>query len=71
LKLPGNQGHGHQSGPPVQQLNVILSVVLATWLLDETLTPLLILRSYLVILGPVIMLRDRRKISLSEEPIRM
>jgi len=47
---------------PVQQLNVILSLVLAIWLLDETLTPLRLMGICLVILGPMIMLRDRKKI---------
>ncbi len=45
---------------PIQQSNLILSLALAVWLLDEVLTPLRFLGIGLVILGPIVMLRGRR-----------
>lgn len=52
---------------PVQQLNIIMTLALAIWLLDETLTPLRIFGIFLIVLGPIIMLRDRKKISAKIE----
>jgi len=48
---------------PVQQTNIILTLVLAMWLLDESLTPLRMFGIALLLIGPFIMLRDRKKIS--------
>ena len=46
---------------PIQQTNIILTLVLALWLLDESLTPLRMLGIVLLLIGPFIMLRDRKK----------
>lgn len=48
---------------PVQQMNVILALGLAMWLLGEVLTPLRMLGIALVLIGPFIMLLDRKKFS--------
>ncbi len=46
---------------PIQQTNIILTLVLAMWLLDESLTPLRMFGIALLLIGPFIMLRDRKK----------
>jgi drug/metabolite transporter (DMT)-like permease len=48
---------------PFQQSSVIVSLVLAMFLLGETLTPLRLFGIILVLLGPLIMIRDRKKFS--------
>jgi drug/metabolite transporter (DMT)-like permease len=48
---------------PIQQTNIILTLVLAVWLLDESLTPLRLVGILLLLVGPFIMLRDRKKFS--------
>ena len=48
---------------PLQQLSVILSLTLAIIFLDETLTPIRFFGIFLVLLGPIIMLRDRKTFS--------
>src|SRR5439155_27245980 len=45
---------------PIQQVNLILTLALAIWLLGETLTPLRIFGIVLVILGPSISARAKR-----------
>ena len=49
-----------QSGP-IQQVSLLLSLVLALAFLDEGLTPLRLLGIVLILLGPVIILRQRMK----------
>ena len=46
---------------PLQQLSVILSLILAVIFLNETLTPIRFIGILLVLLGPIIMLQDRKK----------
>jgi drug/metabolite transporter (DMT)-like permease len=45
---------------PLQNLSVILSITLAILFLDETLTPMRIFGIALILLGPIIMLRDHK-----------
>ncbi len=46
---------------PVQQSNLIISLVLAIWILGETLTPLKLLGIGLILLGPYYALRQQNK----------
>jgi drug/metabolite transporter (DMT)-like permease len=46
---------------PIQQLNLIISLVLAIWILGEELTPFRVLGIALVILGPAFTLERRKK----------
>ena len=48
---------------PIQQWNVILSLALAMWFLDETLGPLRVFGIILLLVGPLIMVRDHGKFS--------
>jgi drug/metabolite transporter (DMT)-like permease len=43
---------------PVQQVNLIFTLAVAIWLLDETLTPLRILGIALILLGPSLTMRE-------------
>ena len=45
---------------PIQQINLIFTLLLAIWILGETLTPLRILGIALVLLGPSFTLREGR-----------
>jgi len=45
---------------PIQQSHLLMSLILAIWILDEMLTPLRILGILLVIAGPMVMLHWRR-----------
>jgi uncharacterized membrane protein len=49
---------------PVQQINLIFTLLLAIWMLGETLTPLRMLGIALVLLGPSFTLRERGAKSL-------
>jgi len=53
---------------PVMQFSLIVSLVLAIVFLGETLTPLRILGIVLILVGPTVVSRDRRKLSL-EAPL--
>ena len=44
---------------PIQQINLIFTLLLAVWILGETLTPLRVLGIGLVLLGPSFTLRQR------------
>jgi uncharacterized membrane protein len=44
---------------PIQQINLIVTLLLAIWILGETLTPLRVLGIALVLLGPSFTLRER------------
>jgi uncharacterized membrane protein len=44
---------------PIQQINLIVTLLLAIWILGETLTPLRMLGIALVLLGPSFTLRER------------
>jgi uncharacterized membrane protein len=44
---------------PIQQINLIFTLLLAIWILGETLTPLRVLGIVLVLLGPSFTLRQR------------
>jgi uncharacterized membrane protein len=44
---------------PIQQINLIVTLLLAIWILGETLTPLRMLGIVLVLLGPSLTLRER------------
>src|SRR5258707_7300123 len=44
---------------PIQQINLIVTLLLAIWILGETLTPLRLLGIVLVLLGPSFTLRER------------
>jgi uncharacterized membrane protein len=44
---------------PIQQFNLIVTLLLAIWILGETLTPLRVLGIALVLLGPSFTLRER------------
>jgi uncharacterized membrane protein len=44
---------------PIQQINLIFTLLLAVWILGETLTPLRLLGIVLVLLGPSFTLRQR------------
>ncbi|MEA2937248.1 MAG: hypothetical protein QOC56_752 [Alphaproteobacteria bacterium] len=46
---------------PVQQVNLIVTLVLAVWLLGEQFTPLKILGIALILLGPTLTMRGRRQ----------
>ena len=59
--LRATQAMGGLLVRPLQQLSVILSLILAVIFLNETLTPIRFLGILLVLLGPIIMLRDRKK----------
>src|SRR5438552_5729020 len=48
---------------PVQQVNLVVTLCLALWLLGEQLTPLRILGIALVLLGPAIISRARHKVA--------
>ncbi len=52
---------------PIQQINLIISLALAIWILGEVLTPLRILGIILVLLGPSVTLREKNKAPPSEE----
>src|ERR1700757_4689436 len=45
---------------PIQQINLILTLFLAIWILGETLNPLRLLRIVRVLLGPSFTLREGR-----------
>jgi uncharacterized membrane protein len=49
---------GTNLAAPVQQINLIVTLVAAIWILGETLTPLRILGILLVLLGPSLTLRE-------------
>jgi drug/metabolite transporter (DMT)-like permease len=49
---------GTNLASPVQQINLIVTLVLAIWVLGETLTLLRILGIALILLGPSVMLRE-------------
>src|SRR5437899_5280325 len=46
---------------PIQQINLIFTLLLAIWILGETLTPLRVLGIALVLLGPSFTLRPRAR----------
>ncbi len=52
---------------PVQQMSVLLAVVLAIAILDETLTALRVAGIVLVIAGPILMMPDRKKFRAKTE----
>ena len=54
---------------PIHQLNVLLALVLALWLLDEVLTPLRIFGIVLVMLGPLFVLQERKAFSAKMEAL--
>jgi len=49
---------------PIQQVNLVITLVLAIWLLGEQLTLIRMLGIVLVVLGPVVTMRDLGKILL-------
>jgi uncharacterized membrane protein len=55
---------------PVQQINLIFTLLLAIWILGETLTPLRVLGIALVLLGPSFTLRARKAKSVPALPAR-
>lgn len=55
------QAMGNNLVGPIVQSSLIISLVGAVWLLDETLTPLRILGILLILAGPLVMLRTRKK----------
>ncbi|MEX0752756.1 MAG: EamA family transporter [Xanthobacteraceae bacterium] len=52
---------GANLAAPVQQTNLIIALVLAIWILGETLTPLRVLGIGLILLGPYYALREKNK----------
>src|SRR5262245_16185478 len=46
---------------PVQQFNLLVTLVLAIWLLGEYLTPLKILGIALILVGPTLTMQSRKK----------
>lgn len=57
---------------PVQQFNLVITLAVALWVLDEHLTPLKILGIVLILLGPILILRSpakKRERPVSEEKI--
>jgi uncharacterized membrane protein len=46
---------------PIQQVNLVISLVLAIWILGEELTPLRMIGILLVVLGPTFTLEKRKK----------
>lgn len=54
------QAMGTNLVAPVQQLNLLVTLVLAIWLLGEYLTPLKIIGIGLILLGPTLALRSRQ-----------
>src|SRR5258708_32699643 len=57
---------------PIQQINLIVTLLLAIWILGETLTPLRMLGIALVLLGPGVTLREREPKSAArvQAPLR-
>ena len=51
---------------PIQQINLIFTLLLAIWILGETLTPLRMLGIALVLLGPSFTLRAEAPVSPTE-----
>ena len=49
---------GTNLAAPVQQINLIVTLALAIWMLGETLTPLRILGIALILLGPGFTMRE-------------
>lgn len=58
---------GANLAAPVQQVNLIISLVLAIWILGESLTPLRILGIGLVLLGPYYALRTKKEPAVATE----
>jgi len=54
---------------PIHQLNVLIALVLAIWLLGESLTPLRIFGIVLVMLGPLFVLQERKAFSAKMEAL--
>jgi uncharacterized membrane protein len=54
---------------PIQQVNLVVTLCLAIWLLGEELTPLKILGIALVLIGPALTMRDRDKGKASERDV--
>ena len=54
---------------PVQQLNLLVTLVIAVWLLGEHLTPLKILGIALILLGPTFTIRSRKGAAPAERPV--
>jgi drug/metabolite transporter (DMT)-like permease len=54
---------------PVQQLNLLVTLVIAVWLLGEHLTPLKILGIALILLGPTFTIRSRKGAAAAERPV--
>lgn len=66
------QAMGTNLVAPVQQLNLLVTLVLAVWLLGEYLTPLKILGIGLILLGPTLALQTKTPVgerAVSEETI--
>lgn len=62
---------GANLAAPVQQVNLIISLVLAIWVLGESLTPLRILGIGLVLLGPYYALRTKKEAApLTEKAVK-
>jgi drug/metabolite transporter (DMT)-like permease len=55
------QAMGNNLVGPIQQSSLLISLGGAVWLLDETLTPLRLVGIALILLGPLVMLRSRKK----------
>jgi uncharacterized membrane protein len=59
---------GTNLAAPVQQVNLIVTLVLAIWVLGETLTPLRVLGIALILLGPSFTMREGERRDQSPAP---
>ena len=61
---------GANLAAPVQQVNLIISLGLAIWVLGESLTPLRIFGIGLVLLGPYYALRQKKDLAVTESTVK-